>query len=100
HLKDDVYKLNGEIGYWLGVEYHGKGIATQAIAQIVDIAFSEYKLLRVYAEVFANNPASARVLEKNGFTLEAIFKKSIVKDGKILDSMVFAILNKLFLLPK
>jgi len=96
HLKDDVYKNNGEIGYWIGVEYHGKGIVTQAISQIVDIAFNKYNLLRVYAEVFSNNPASARVLEKNGFTLEATFKKSIYKDGKILDSMIFARLNKNF----
>jgi RimJ/RimL family protein N-acetyltransferase len=96
HFKDDVYKLNGEIGYWLGVQHHGKGIATAAVAEIVQVAFNNYKLLRVYAEVFANNPASARVLEKNGFTHEATFRKSIIKDGKIDDSYVFSRVNPHF----
>lgn len=93
HLKDDVFKLNGEIGYWLGAGLHGKGIATNAVAQMVDLAFNEYKLLRVYAEVFSNNPASARVLEKNGFEQEARLKKAVIKDGKVLDLHIFSKIN-------
>ena len=93
HFKTDVYKLNGEIGYWLGVEFQGKGIATKAVAQMVDIAFSKYNLIRVYAEVFSNNPVSARVLEKNEFVLEARLKNAIYKDNQMLDSLIYARLN-------
>lgn len=96
HLKNDVDRLNGEIGYWVGLKYQGLGLATQAVAQIVSIAFNDYKLLRVYADVFSNNPSSARVLEKNGFTLEAKLKKAVIKDSKILDLLIFSKINPNF----
>jgi RimJ/RimL family protein N-acetyltransferase len=93
HFKDDVMRFNCEIGYWIGVEFQGKGIVTQAIGQMVDIAFNHYNLLRIYAKVFSNNTSSCRVLEKNGFTLEASLKQSVVKDNKILDLLIFSRLN-------
>jgi RimJ/RimL family protein N-acetyltransferase len=93
HLKEDVFKLNGEIGYWIGVDYQGKGIISKAIDQIVNLAFNEYKLLRVYAEVFSNNPASARVLEKNGFNQEARLKSAVIKDNQIIDLLIFSKIN-------
>ncbi len=93
HLKTDVDRLNGEIGYWLGVKYQGQGIATQAVAQIVSIAFNDFKLLRVYADVFSNNPSSARVLEKNGFVFEARLSKAIIKNNQILDLLIFSKIN-------
>jgi RimJ/RimL family protein N-acetyltransferase len=40
--------------------------------------------------VFANNPASARVLEKAGFVFEARLKNNVVKDGQVLDSFLYA----------
>lgn len=95
-LKDDVYRLNGEIGYWLGQEYWGKGIATLAVAELTRIAFDELNLLRVYAEVFGPNLASARVLEKNGFVKEAVLKKAIIKDNDIHDTVIFSKLNQNF----
>jgi RimJ/RimL family protein N-acetyltransferase len=93
HLKNDVQRLNGEIGYWIGVGLHGKGIATQAVAQMVGLAFAEYNLLRVYAEVFSNNPASTRVLEKNGFELEARLKKAVIKNHEVHDLLIYAKIN-------
>ncbi len=44
--------------------------------------------------VFANNPASARVLEKAGFTFEGRLRRSVIKDGQILDSLVYARLRE------
>ncbi len=93
HLKHDVRRLNGEIGYWLGPAYHNRGIATRIVSHLVTMAFDEYGLLRVYAEVFANNPASGRVLEKNGFALEARLKQAIIKDGAVLDLLIYAKIN-------
>jgi len=80
-LKDDIYLGNGEIGYWLGGEYWGKGLGTKVVQELTRKAFEEFHLYRVYAEVFENNIASIRVLEKNGFTREASLKNSIIKDG-------------------
>jgi RimJ/RimL family protein N-acetyltransferase len=56
----------------------------------VNYCFKKFPLHRVYAEAYANNPASARVLEKAGFVLEGRLLKNVVKDGKILDSLLFA----------
>jgi RimJ/RimL family protein N-acetyltransferase len=96
HLKEDVFKLNAEIGYWIGVDYQGKGIVTKAIAQIVSLVFNEHKLLRVYAEVFSNNSASARVLIKNGFIPETRLKDAVVKDNQIVDLLIFSKINSNF----
>lgn len=89
-LKDDVYKLNGEIGYWIGQEYWGNGIGTKVVADLTRKAFEDFNLKRVYAEVFENNLASERVLVKNGFNREAILKDAIIKDGKILNLLIYS----------
>jgi ribosomal-protein-alanine N-acetyltransferase len=82
-------RLSGEVGYWLGEPFWGKGIVTRAVMAFTDYVFETYDLVRVYADVFSNNTASARVLEKAGYRREAHFRKSIIKDGKILDLYVY-----------
>lgn len=91
--KEDVYKNNVELGYWLGEKYWNKKIMSKVIGDIIKIAFEEMKARRVYAEVFSNNPASAWVLEKNGFKREAEIKENVEKDGDILDTYVYSRLN-------
>jgi len=85
-FKDDVYRINAEIGYWLSEEYWGKGIVSEATTLLVDHIFRSYPLItRVYADLFSYNPASAKVLQKCGFHLEAIHKNAVIKDGQVLD---------------
>ena len=93
-LKDDVYKQNGEIGYWIGQDFWGKGIGTKVVAELTRKAFEEFNLQRVYAEVFEKNYASARVLEKNGFKQEAVLKNAILKDGKTLNLLIYSKLKE------
>lgn len=88
-FKDDIYRKNAEIGYWLGEPYWGLGIVTEAINQVVQNAFAQYEINRIYAGVFEYNPASMRVLEKAGFEKEAILKKSLIKDGKLYDEHIY-----------
>ena len=88
--KEDVYRKSMEIGYWLGEEFWGKGIITEAIGAITAYGFSKFDIVRIYADVFEWNAASARVLEKNGFTFEARLKKAIVKNGRIGDVLMYA----------
>jgi len=92
-LKDDVYVGNGEIGYWIGQDYWGKGIGTNVVADLLRIAFDELNLYRIYAEVFDKNPASARVLEKNGLIKEATLKNAIIKDGVRQNLSIYSIIN-------
>lgn len=88
-LKNDIYRKNAEIGYWIGEPFWGKGIATEAVRQLLVYTFSTFDIIRVYAEVFANNPASMKVLEKNGFEEEAIRRKAIIKNNQLLDAHVW-----------
>jgi [ribosomal protein S5]-alanine N-acetyltransferase len=92
-LRDDVYRRSAEVGYWLGEPFWGKGIATHALGALVKHAFSSFDLARLYANVFEWNPASSRVLEKNGFLLEGIQRKSITKDGRTIDSFLYSLLR-------
>jgi len=93
HGLKDVYRYNGEIGYWLSETYWGKGIMTEAVGAMVDYAFEQTKWLRLFACIYDNNPSSMRVLEKNGFKPEAIHRKAVMKEGKLLDEHLFALLK-------
>jgi ribosomal-protein-alanine N-acetyltransferase len=86
----DVHRQTAELGYWLGQEFWGRGIMTEAVAAFTDFCFEKFQLRRIYAEPFANNPASARVLEKAGFAFEGRLKNNVLKDGKLLDSLLYA----------
>lgn len=92
-LKDDVYKGNGEIGYWIGEPHWNKGLGTKIVADLLKIAFEELKLYRVYAEVFESNIASARVLEKNGLIKEATLANAITKDGVRQNLNIYSLIN-------
>jgi RimJ/RimL family protein N-acetyltransferase len=74
-----------EIGYWIGEPYWGKGIAGRAVALITANGFGELNLVRIYAGVFDFNIASMKVLEKNGFQKEGIFRHAVIKNGRICD---------------
>lgn len=86
----DVHRQTAELGYWLSEEFWGRGIMTEAVAAFTDFCFENFQLRRIHAEPFGNNPASARVLEKAGFTLEGRLKNNVLKDGKVLDSLLYA----------
>lgn len=90
HLKSDVYRLGAEIGYFLGEPYWGKGIMTKAVNLVCDYAFRELGIVRIDTGVFDFNPASMRVLEKCGFVREAVFRKSVIKRGKICNEVRYA----------
>jgi ribosomal-protein-alanine N-acetyltransferase len=88
-LKEDVYRKNAEIGYFIGEDYWGKGIATEAVKQLVNYIQKKFDVVRIYAEVFEYNKASMKVLEKNGFYLECVRKKAAIKNNVILDDYVW-----------
>jgi RimJ/RimL family protein N-acetyltransferase len=92
-MQQDVAYRSAEIGYWLGEEYWGRGIATEALIAVTQHAFATHDLCRVYAHVFEWNLASARVLEKAGFTLEGRLRKSVTKAGRTIDQLMYAIIR-------
>jgi [ribosomal protein S5]-alanine N-acetyltransferase len=90
--KEDVYRLSAEIGYWVGEPFWGRGIATSAIGLMVQAVKGQSPdIIRIYAEVFSHNPSSMRALEKNGFGLESVRKRSVVKNGQVMDDHVYVL---------
>ena len=89
----DVYRKSAEIGYWIGEEYWGKGIAARAVEKIVQYGFENFDIVKIFAGIFSNNRASERVLEKNGFIKEAVLKKAVFKNDEFLDEHRYALLN-------
>ena len=87
---DDVHCRTGQLGYWLGEAHWGRGIATAAARAMVAHARAELSFARLEARVYAWNPASGRVLEKAGFAREAVLRRSVFKDGELIDSTLYA----------
>lgn len=94
HPMTDVHRRTAEVGYWLGRAWWGRGIASEALAAVVDYAFSAFDLVRLEAQVYEWNPASARVLEKCGFRLEGRMRKRVTKDGETIDSLLYALVRE------
>jgi RimJ/RimL family protein N-acetyltransferase len=88
--QSDIYRLTAEIGYWIGEPYWGLEIATEAVKMMTAYGFNQLNLVRIYSSVFDFNKASQKVLEKAGYKLEAIFEKSIIKNGVISDEYRYA----------
>ncbi|MFN8277176.1 MAG: GNAT family protein [Chitinophagales bacterium] len=91
HPQSDIHRLNAELGYWLGEPYWGKGVITSAIAQMIHFAFANLDVQRIFARPFGSNLASQKVLEKNGFVLEARIPKVLIKNGSLEDELIYGI---------
>ena len=92
--KEDIYRKNVEIGYFLGEKFWNQGIMTTVIYNIVTYIFQHLDVMRIYAEPFASNTASRKALEKAGFRCEALLRKAVIKNGVMLDSCIYAILKE------
>lgn len=92
-IQDDVECKTALLGYWLGEPFWGKGIMTQAIIETCDNGFKNFDIVRIFARPFADNIGARRLLEKAGFELEGICRKSIYKNGKILNSCMYALVK-------
>ena len=89
-LHDDVERCSAEVGYWLGEAFWGQGIMTAVLRVVTDYTFKEFSLTRIYAVPFARSASSVKVLEKAGFILEGVLQRSAIKDGVILDQLMYA----------
>lgn len=92
--QSNIHRLTAELGYYIAEEYWGKGIMTEAVKQICEYVFASSDIIRIYAEPFAYNTASCRVLEKSGFQYEGMLRKNAVKNGKVLDMKMYSLLKE------
>ena len=89
----NIHRQTAELGYYIAEEYWGKGIMTEAVKQICAYVFAKSDIIRIYAEPFAYNIASCRVLEKVGFQYEGTLRSNAVKNGKVIDMEMYSLLK-------
>ena len=86
----NIHNKTAELGYYIAEEYWGKGIMTEAVKQLCDYVFSHTDIIRIYAEPFAYNIGSCRVLEKAGFQYEGTLRSNALKNGIVLDMKMYS----------
>lgn len=89
----DVERFSAEVGYWLAETHWGRGITVDALRLLSAYAFDVCNMLRLFALPFADNARSIRVLEKAGYTREALLRSSSVKYGQVRDQALYALVN-------
>lgn len=92
--KDNIHFKTAEMGYYVAEEHWGKGIGTQAVKEVCQYIFENTDIIRIFAEPFAHNFGSCRILEKSGFMCEGILRKNAVKNGTVLDMKMYAIVKE------
>lgn len=92
--KDNIHRYTAEMGYYIAEPWWGKGICTIAVKEACNYIFKNTDILRIFAEPFAYNIASCRVLEKTGFVLEGTLRKNAIKNGEILDMKMYALVKE------
>lgn len=92
--QQNIHFRTAEIGYYVIPEFWNRGVATTALKLLTDYIFENTDIIRLYAEPFAKNLASCRVLEKAGFVCEGTLKNNAVKDGKIEDMKIYALIKE------
>lgn len=91
---NNIHFRSAEMGYYIAESYWGKGIGTIAVEQTCRYIFENTDIIRIFAEPFAYNTASCRILEKAGFQCEGILRKNAIKNGAILDMKIYALIKE------
>ena len=79
------------LGYWMGRDYAGRGLMTEAVGVVIPFVFDTLGLHRIHAAFIPDNAASRRVLEKNGFKEEGFAENYLQIDGKWADHVLFGL---------
>lgn len=91
--QSNIHSRTAELGYYIAEEYWGRGIMTEAVKQLCGYVFSHSDILRIFAEPFAYNIGSCRVLEKAGFRFEGTLRSNAVKNGRVIDMKMYSFLR-------
>lgn len=92
--RENIHFRTAELGYYIGEPYWGRGYATSAVLQICKYVFDNTDIVRIFAEPFAHNAASCRVLEKAGFQAEGTLRCNAVKNGRMCDMRLYALIKE------
>lgn len=92
--KDNIHFRTAELGYYIAEPDWGQGHGTRAVKQICELVFETTDIIRIFAEPFARNLGSCRILEKAGFQLEGLLRKNAIKNGQTEDMKLYALVRE------
>jgi ribosomal-protein-serine acetyltransferase len=93
-LRVDVLQRHGEVGYWIGSAWEGRGIVTRGCEALIRFAFGELALHRVSINVAPANARSRSIPERLGFTEEAVLREAGRTDAQgFVDLVVYGLLE-------
>ncbi|MCP8617945.1 GNAT family N-acetyltransferase [Salirhabdus salicampi] len=93
-IRIDKNHHKGELAYWVGKDYWGKGYATEASKKMLEFGFKELNLNRIWAPVMSKNKASGKVMQKVGLSYEGTLKQDILRWDKYEDIDIYGLLKK------
>jgi RimJ/RimL family protein N-acetyltransferase len=88
------------IGYWLGAGFRSKGLMSEAVKLVLDLAFEKLGMEKINARVYLPNRRSAHVLERYGFMEEGRQRRQIYRMGLVFDALMFGLLKEEYLAKK
>jgi len=91
--KENIHFRTAELGYYIAEEYWGRGIVPLAVKEACDYIFENTDIIRIFAEPFAYNTASCRVLEKVGFEFEGVLRQNAVKNDTVIDMRMYSLIK-------
>ena len=89
----NIHYRTAEMGYYIAESHWGRGIGTEAVKQTSNYIFENTDIIRIFAEPFSANAASCRILEKAGFQFEGTLRKNAIKNGKVVDMKMYALVK-------
>ncbi len=84
----------GEIGYFIDRNFFNRGIATEVVKELENIAFNNLKLIRLEIRMDPQNRASERVAIKNNYKKEGLLKKVMKFENNYYDNLLYAKINE------
>jgi RimJ/RimL family protein N-acetyltransferase len=92
--KENIHRLTAELGCYIAEPYWSTGIVTSAVKETCSWVCANTDIIRIFAEPFARNAASCRVLEKAGFSFEGVMRDNAIKNGELIDMKLYALLRE------
>lgn len=93
-IRVDKINHKGELGYWIGSQFWGRGFATEAAKKMIDFGFNELNLNKVWALALTRNIASKMVLEKAGLQQEGTLRQNRLLQNVYEDMDVYGLLRE------
>jgi RimJ/RimL family protein N-acetyltransferase len=90
----DATAGQAELRFVFNPTYRGNGFATEAVAKLIDLAFDQFRIHRIFARCDARNTRSAKLMQRLGMRLEAHYREHALFQGEWDEELHFAVLDR------